>query len=218
MQKPFWNAQATATYLSEYARLRHHLHALGLEPPARLLELGCGTGWMAEFLAATGYDVLGTSLVPEDVEDARKRIPSLQAKGLKPSLRFEVAPMETVAEVVCPAAPKPGDGGPRSQFDGVFVYEALHHAFDWRKSLISAGDCLRPGGWLLICGEPNLVHTFSSYRVAKLSNTHEIGFSRGELMRHLRASGYQQVRYLSTPFHFWSKHHWLCAQKAGAIR
>lgn len=203
MRKPFWDAKSTAGYLGDYVRLANHLQSLGLNPPARLLELGCGTGWTAEFLATTGFDVTGTSLVQEDIDDARKRIDSLRAKGLKCSLRFEAAPMESVSEAV----------GPRSYYDGVFVFEALHHAFDWRQSLRSAQECLKPGGWLLICGEPNLVHTFSSYRIARLSNTHEIGFSRGELMHQLRDSGFADVRYLSPFMHFWTKHHWICGRK-----
>jgi 2-polyprenyl-3-methyl-5-hydroxy-6-metoxy-1,4-benzoquinol methylase len=205
LRKPFWNAWCSRKYLADYVRVAECLERCGVRPPARLLELGCGTGWMAEFLAITGYEVMGTSLVPEDIQDARNRIASVRAKGLKRSLNFEVAPMETVAESV----------GPVGYYDCVFMFEALHHAFDWRKSLDSAFRCLKPGGTMLVCCEPNLVHTFSSYRVAKLSNTHEIGFSRGELMRHFRQhGGFSAVRYLRSPFHFWCKHHWLCARRS----
>jgi SAM-dependent methyltransferase len=204
MRKPFWNAFCIERYLGHYAHLVQSLELVGLRAPARLLELGCGTGWMAEWLAIGGYEVTGTSISPDDIADARKRIASVQAKGLQRSLRFEVAPMESVADQL----------GPRNHYAGVFVYEALHHAFDWRKALDSGRDCLQPGGWLLICNEPNLIHTYSSYRLARLTNTHEIGFSRGELIGHLRQNGFADVRYLSSPFHFGIKAHWICARKS----
>jgi len=31
-------------------------------PPARVLECGCGTGWLSHFLARRGYDVVGTDV------------------------------------------------------------------------------------------------------------------------------------------------------------
>ena len=204
LRKPFWNANSVRKYLEDYCRLVENLELAQLRAPARLLELGCGSGWMAEMLAMGGYEVTGTSIAPDDIADARKRVDSLSAKGLKRSLRFEIAPMESVAEMV----------GPAGFYDGVFVFEALHHAFDWRQALDSGLKCLKPGGVLLICNEPNLVHTFSSYRVARFSNTHEIGFSRAELMRHLRGSAAcASVDYLSTPWHFWCRHHWILARK-----
>jgi 2-polyprenyl-3-methyl-5-hydroxy-6-metoxy-1,4-benzoquinol methylase len=203
LRKPFWHAQATERYLSGFSRLRRLLEQLKLSPPARLLELGCGTGWMSEFLAITGFDVTGTDVAPLDIEDAKLRVPSVAARGLDPKLRFEVAPMESVADTV----------GPKDHYDAVFVFEALHHAFDWRSTLKSSFACIRPGGWLLICNEPNVLHTFISYRSAKLAKTHEIGFSRGALVRQLKQTGFVSVKSFGTPFHFWVKAHWIIAQK-----
>jgi len=203
LQKPFWFCRAAENYLTQFILLLRLLERVKIPPPGRLLELGCGSGWMAEFLAIAGFDVVATSIAPSGIEDARARLWSIQTKGLAVQLRFEVAAMESVAEQV----------GPLNHYDVVFVFEALHHAFDWRQAIESGYKCLRPGGWLLICGEPNVLHTCISYRVAKLSNTHEIGFSRGELTRHLSKVGLSRIKYLSTPFHFWVKHHWIAARK-----
>jgi 2-polyprenyl-3-methyl-5-hydroxy-6-metoxy-1,4-benzoquinol methylase len=203
LRKPFWFGPPIADYLGGFSRLVEILERLKISPPARLLELGCGTGWMAEFLAIAGFDVVATSIAPSDIADAQLRGRSIAAKGLAVNLRFEIAAMESVAETV----------GPRNHYDAALVFEALHHAFDWRQTVQSAFDCLRPGGWLLICNEPNLLHTFISYRSAKLVNTHEIGFSRGELIRHLSKTGFVSVKYFGTPFHFWTRKHWLVARK-----
>ena len=40
---------------------------LGIGPSNRLLELGCGAGWMAEYFAMMEYDVAGTTIAPPDV-------------------------------------------------------------------------------------------------------------------------------------------------------
>lgn len=203
MRKPFWLGRATGRYLNQFVRLTNLLTRLGLRPPARLLELGCGTGWMAEFLGIAGFDVTGTSIAPADTSDAQTRLNSIVTKGLPVRIQFAVIPMESVAETL----------ERRGYYDAVYVFEALHHAFDWQKAIQSSFESLRPGGWLLLCNEPNRLHTFISYRVAKLANTHEIGFSRGALTRHLARVGFAPVKCLSTPFHFWFKPHWIAAQK-----
>lgn len=204
MRKPFWLGSATKKYLNQFVQLTNLLTHVGSRPPARLLELGCGTGWMAEFLAVAGFDVTGTSIAPADIDDARARRNSIATKGLPVQLQFEVIPMEAVAETL----------ERRNYYDVVYVFEALHHAFDWQQAVQSSFECLRPGGWLLLCNEPNVLHTFIAYRVAKLANTHEIGFSRRALSRHLAQVGFAPVKYISTPFHFWFKPHWIAAQKS----
>jgi SAM-dependent methyltransferase len=203
MRKPFWGAPSLAAFLPNLVRLVQALEAAGVRPPAKVLELGCGGGWMAEMLATIGYDVTGTSISPLDIADARKRIVSLAAKDLRTALCFEVAPMESVSETL----------GAREHFDAAFVFEALHHAFDWRRAIQSTRVALKPGGWLFVCQEQNLIHTFAAYRVAKLSDTHEIGFSRRELISFLRANGFAPVRSMSQPLHFWIGQHWIAAQR-----
>src|SRR5437016_13465332 len=40
-------------------------------PPARVLECGCGTGWLAYFLAQRGYDVVATDVSPDAIALAK---------------------------------------------------------------------------------------------------------------------------------------------------
>jgi cyclopropane fatty-acyl-phospholipid synthase-like methyltransferase len=146
---------------------------------------------------------MGISISPSDIADARKRIKSIRAKGLQRSLRFEISTMETVAETV----------GPQNYYDSVFVFEALHHAFDWRETVRSSFACLKPKGWLLLCNEPNVLHTFVSYRVARLANTHEIGFKKRELVAELRKVGFKTIISAGAKLHCRVRPHWLFAQK-----
>jgi 2-polyprenyl-3-methyl-5-hydroxy-6-metoxy-1,4-benzoquinol methylase len=202
LRKPFWGSANVRKYCSSFVRLLQTFERLGLKPQSRLLELGCGTGWMAEFLATSDYQVVGTSIAPMEIEVARRRVDALRAKGLNGSLNFAVSPMESVDEVVA------------GEFDCVFVFEALHHAFDWKRAVRAAYRRLRPGGWLVLANEPNVFHTFIAYRVARLSNTHEIGFRRRDLVRELTSAHFQRIRVLAPRFNNLVSPHWIAAMKS----
>ena len=200
--KPFWPGKDRGIFLNQFSTLVSRLQQIQVEPPAKILELGCGGGWMAEFLATMGYDVCGTTISEIDIADAGRRIKALAAKEIPFKLRFVAAPMETIHETLA-----------GELFDAAFVYEALHHAYDWRETIQSAHKCLRANGWLLICNEPNLLHTCISYRVAKLTNTHEIGFRKRELVAGLRQAGFRKIISTGPKWHWWFRPHWLLAQK-----
>lgn len=204
MKKPYWSAEAVRMYLGDFSRLIGIFSKLGVNPGCRLLELGCATGWMSEPLAQMGYDVLGTTISDLDVEYARTRISALRARGVPDRLEFLACPMESVDQTLRDRPP----------FDAAFMYEALHHAYDWKASLAAIAGCLRPGGWLVLGNEPNLLHTFVSYRVARLSNTHEVGMSRREIRKHLLSCGYDQVRIMNRRPGFLVVPHWIAARKA----
>lgn len=202
--KPFWGAAGFAKYNEGMTQLLRTFEQLGLPAGARVLELGCGSGWMTEFLALSGYRIVGTTIAPDDIEIGRRRTAAFAARGLPAeNLQFRVAPMESVDAAV----------GAGPVFDAVFVFEALHHAFDWRRAIQASARCLRPGGWLLLAKEPNILHTFISHRVARLANTHEIGMSRRELVAELRRCGLNDVRILAPRFNNWVSDHWIAARQ-----
>jgi len=200
--KPLWNSASFGKYAADLTRLMGVFEELGVPADGRLLELGCGCGWMAEFLAIRGHDVTGTTIAPDDVGIGEKRAAALVTRGLPPRLRFRVAPMETVDEAV-------KDLGP---FDATFVFEALHHAYDWRKSIHAGARTLRPGGWLVLANEPNLAHTFISYRVGRLTNTHEIGMSGSALRGEMTAAGLRDIRVFQPRWNNGLTAHWLAGR------
>ena len=203
MRKPFWPNKLMAMYLRSLVKLYEHLRQLEIAPPAKILELGCGSGWTSEYLAHLGYDVVGTTISPYEVEDGMLRVAGMRAKHLKPSLDYLVSPMENVFETTSDRAP----------FDAAFVFEALHHAHDWQKACQAVYQVLRPGGWFLLCKEPNVLHTFIAYRAARLANTHEIGFRKQEVVRALRAVGFDDVRMLEGRIGFGFRPFWLAARR-----
>ena len=201
--KPFCNSATSEKHLGDFIYLLRVLERQGIHSGERLLELGCGSGWMAELLALSGYSVIGTTISHHDIELANKRVETMKHRAITSELRFIECPMETVDSLV----------ELRDGFDAAFVYEALHHAFDWRKAVQATLATLKPGGLFIIANEPNRLHTFISYRAAKLSHTHEIGFSKGALVRELRAAGFGQVKVLRPRLDNWLSPIWIVARK-----
>ncbi|CAN5168234.1 hypothetical protein BH23VER1_BH23VER1_25070 [soil metagenome] len=205
-RKPFWFGEIGFGYLKGFSRTLKILDSCGFRPPSSLVEVGCGAGWMAEFLASYGFRMLATTIAPVDVQEAQRRIQALAARDFDFDLRYAVSTMEELAE--CPALPE--------VTDGIIVYEAMHHAYDWKRFVEAASEILRPGGWLFIMNEPNLTHTAVSYRVAKLAGTHEIGFRPGEVMSQLKACGFGEVRSFFPRWHSFVAPLWIAARKDGA--
>jgi SAM-dependent methyltransferase len=101
MRKPFWDAASAEKHLGGFVRLFRLLESLGVTAGGRLLELGCGSGWLAELFVLSGYDVVATTLAPSDASAVESRAVALRAKGVTNELRFILAPMETESRAPC---------------------------------------------------------------------------------------------------------------------
>jgi SAM-dependent methyltransferase len=108
-------------------------------PPCRILECGCGTGWLSHFLARSGYDVVAADVAPDAIRLAREN-PVFLRGGLP---RFVVADSEALPF--------------ESEFDVVIFFDSLHHCVDEREALRGAHRALRPGG-MCITLEPGRGH------------------------------------------------------------
>lgn len=101
---------------------------LDLAPGARVLDVGCGTGRLAEWIAARiGPGVVGIDPLPERIALARARAPGL---------RFEVGRAEDLA------------GFANGSFDAVCLSAVLHWVEDKAGALAGISRVLRPGGRL----------------------------------------------------------------------
>jgi SAM-dependent methyltransferase len=102
-QRAFWNAQA-ASYDEEADHglrdpdvrqaWRDLLAELLPQPPARVADLGCGTGTLSVLLAEEGYDVVGVDQAPAMIDFAVRKakaagvtIPFQHADASKPPLQ-----------------------------------------------------------------------------------------------------------------------------------
>ncbi|MET0650370.1 MAG: methyltransferase domain-containing protein [Pyrinomonadaceae bacterium] len=113
--------------------------ALALPPDRRILDVGCGSGWLSEYFARLGYDVTGLDISPDLVEVARERVERVPygADHETPlRCRFLVHDVE---------------GQPlEEQFDAVVCYDSLHHFEDERAVLRHLAAMTKYGGSLFI--------------------------------------------------------------------
>ncbi len=105
-------------------------------PRSRVLDVGCGTGYLLERLAEGGFSGVGVDLSPDSVEIAQKRLVEI---GAADRLRAEVG-----------SAYEPPDG----PFDLITLTDVLEHLEEPRRCLSALAERLSPGG-LLVVSTPN---------------------------------------------------------------
>jgi 2-polyprenyl-6-hydroxyphenyl methylase/3-demethylubiquinone-9 3-methyltransferase len=102
----------------------------------RVLDVGCGGGFLLERLASRGYSGVGIDLSPESVQIAQRRLEEL---GAADRLRAEVG-----------SAYEPPEG----EYDLITLTDVLEHLERPRECLAALRDRLAPGG-LLVISTPN---------------------------------------------------------------
>src|SRR5581483_7308593 len=122
------------------------------QPPARVLECGCGTGWLTAFLAKAGYDAVGQDLSEHAIRLAKEN-PVFYAGRRPEFVSGDYEQMEF-----------------HNEFDAVVFFSSLHHAFDEARAIHAAHRALRDGG-LLIASEPGTGHARTA---AAFSEAHDI--------------------------------------------
>ncbi len=176
--KPF-SEDDCPDHLSELGQIFNFLGA----PPAKILDLGCGTGWTSEFLAKRGFNVIGQDLAKEAIDLANQRT----GKYPLAALNFICSDYESLDF--------------KEEFDFAIFYDSLHHAENEFQALQKAYNSLKKGG-KLITSEPGFGHgeseaalnavaqygvtekSMSPYKIKKMAK--KIGFSKIKSYPHHR--------------------------------
>ena len=137
--KPF-SATDCANYLIAMAAVMTLLP----DPPATLLDIGCGAGWTSVFLAKRGYDVTGVDISPDMIRYANEK---REHEGLE-NLRFVVGDYEHMTF--------------EDEFDCALFFDSLHHAEDEGAAVRMAHRTLRRGG-VCVASEPGKAHEKSEH-------------------------------------------------------
>ncbi len=112
---------------------------LGLPAGSRILDVGCGSGWMSEYFARLGYVVKGIDISPDLIEMSRDRVARVP---------FDV---DHETELRCSFEVHDIEGSPLAEkFDAVLCYDSLHHFEDETAVMRHLAAMLPVGGVLFI--------------------------------------------------------------------
>ena len=131
--KPF-SDQRRGWYLMDIAQILKHLP----QPPARLLDIGVGSGWTSKIFALSGYDVVGVDIAPSMIELAKRNCHGLA------NVEFHVSDYEADLNL--------------GSFDCAVIYDALHHSIDEQKVITNIYHALKKDGSLITI-EPGKGHS-----------------------------------------------------------
>ena len=112
---------------------------LALPPGSRVLDVGCGSGWLSEYFARLGYEVKGIDISPSLIEMSRERVARVPyGVDHETPLRctFAVHDIE-----LAPLAEK---------FTAIVCYDSLHHFEDERSVVRNLAAMLPIGGQLFV--------------------------------------------------------------------
>lgn len=162
-------------------------------PPARVLDCGCGTGWLSCFLARRGYDVVGTDV----------SVDAIRLAQANPLFRDGPGPAFTVAD---------SESLPfHEEFDAVVFFDSLHHAIDETQALKCAFTALKPGG-VCIALEPGRGHARKSRAIDAEYDITDKDMPPSQVCRAGRRVGFSRTRVVPAPQHLGKalyRHRWV---------
>jgi glycosyltransferase involved in cell wall biosynthesis/SAM-dependent methyltransferase len=190
--KPFYNlANKPTKYRNEGMDEDTHRHfcdfanmavTLALPAGSRILDVGCGSGWLAEYFARLGYVVKGIDISPALIQMSRDRV-----AGVPYGVDHETPLSCSFAEHDIEISPLP------EKFDAIICYDSLHHFEDEESVMRNLAAMLDVGGVLFIlegerppsgsASEDELFGVMSDY------GTLESPFDFGHLRRLLDLNG-----------------------------
>lgn len=179
-QRDYWRLMAAPR-----ARVAATLALLSEEPPARVVDLGCGGGELLDEIARRfpAARLSGLDLSPGQVAANRER---------RPEIDWEVVDLES---------PRPLDPALAGTFDAVVALEVIEHLADPARFLEQALALARPGGRLVLSTQSGPLRE-TERRVG-----HRRHFTAAEMRSRLDAAGWsvEKVWNAGYPFHDLSK-------------
>lgn len=167
---------------AQYLAAMTALFSVMAPPPARVVEFGCGTGWLSLALAQRGYEVLGVDIAQEAADLARQAAAS---RGIR-TAEFVASDYENFA----------GNG----RFDYAIFHDALHHAESELAALRCAYAALASGGCLITL-EPGSAHAgaATSREAVERFGVHEKSMPPSHIIAAARQAGFKRHLVLPHP-------------------
>jgi ArsR family transcriptional regulator len=147
-----------------------------LDERARIADLGCGTGQVAEAIAPFTGQVIGVDASPAMLKAAKKRLAGQSNVELRAGT-LERLPID--------------DGA----LDAAMMILVLHHVAEPARALAEAARTLKTGGRLVVVDM--LPHDREEYR-AQMGHLW-LGFNEADVTRALAGAGFDGIRMLPLP-------------------
>ena len=169
-------------------RMEDYLHdTLRLSPGSRVLDAGCGEGYVAVRMASKGLLVEGIDIVEHHVQGALRNV---ERAGYKSTVTISLTDYHHLEHFA--------DGS----FDGVYVIETLSHSTDVSRVLSGFFRILRPGGRLTLHEyEHEDVKKMDKKTIDDMYYVNDMGampalnmFSVGVLASLVRREGFEDVK------------------------
>ena len=153
---------------------------------SRVLDVACGSGWVAQYFLRMGYDAYGFDISEDMVDLARQRI-------LADTLLVDSVSEILFKRIFClniEKEPLPDEFN--KSFDAIILESCLHHFFDPITALENLAKCLRDDGLLVIIEGENRVGQIRPEYLSVMTEfaTLERPYSRHELERTLDLVGF----------------------------
>lgn len=172
MDKPF-SYKDCGAYLMQIGAIMSLLP----QPPAKLLDLGCGSGWTSYFFAQKGYEVTGQDISEDIIYYANSR----KDKEKIDNLNFLVGDYETISF--------------EEEFDCVTFIDSLHHSISEEQAICMAYKALKPGG-ICIAAEPGIGHARHPESISAVEqfNVTERDMPPGKIIRAGKKAGFRKFK------------------------
>ena len=128
------------------AGLAYVLQQLDLFDGAKVLDFGCGTGWMSRIIATLGLEVIGVDVSENALRLAREFI---ARDPLADRLRAEFRFFDSITLPL-----------PDASVDRIISFDAFHHVYDQEGTLREMARVLKPGG-IVAFHEPGPKHSLT---------------------------------------------------------
>jgi len=177
---PYGDLFAPSVVAMHIGRVARAIQYANLDADSHIIDMGCGWGISTELMAYTRLRVTSLDINPSFVELVGRRAKRAGHPVQAVAGRFDHIPGDT-------------------QYDAALFYESLHHAIRPWEVLEYVHSRLRPGGKLLIAGEPinNFwknwglrTDPYSLYCIRKFG-WFESGWTAGFLRKCMARSGFE---------------------------
>ena len=194
LAKPFARAELAshiAESLGYLANLLNALQLLALTPPARIMDVACGAGWLSHYLTRLGYITFGFDIADDFIELARRRLSSDPLLDL---------PIEQINDLFAVHDIESRPLGPEHYglYDAIVLESCLHHFLDPISALTHLAPCLSERGVVVVIeGENRNGPIRDEYRkVMEETETLERPYSRQLLIEAFELAGLSHYEFL----------------------